>query len=101
MTENTKGEIKKEKDESEIADSDQESRIEITSDVAKKLADRLKDPTQGKTMEVELRNKLRQQYHEDICETIDVLTILAHSSEGFHSILAIKKRLESNTQPTF
>ena len=80
---------------------DSVDKIEVTSEVAKRVAELLKDPTQGKPIDGDLRNKLRQQSYDDMVESIEVLTLLAHSSESFHNVLAIKKRIESGVTPTF
>ena len=71
-------------------------KIDITSEVAKKLVSLVKDPTGGASMELDLRNKLRAEYSEDLLTAIDMLTIICHTADDFHSILAIKRKLELN-----
>lgn len=78
-----------------------DDKINITHTICKKLVALTCDPTRGQTMEMELRNKLRKLYSEDLLNCIDVLALIASTEESFHDVLAIQKRLESNQTPTF
>lgn len=84
-----------------IQDDAESDKISLTTDVSKRLAELVRDPTRGQTLEADLRNKLRQEYFEDLLTSIDVLSLIAHSAEGFHDIIAIKKKLDSGKTPTF
>lgn len=72
-----------------------EDRINLTSDLCKKLADLVRDPTRGVSMEGELRNKLREEYHADLLTCLDTLTLLAHSEASFLDTLTILKKLQT------
>ena len=78
-----------------IETADSYDKINICSDVAKKCAAMVKDPTNGQTMEADLRNKLRNEYYDDLITSIEMLTLVAHIESGFHDILSIQKKLQT------
>ena len=73
---------------------DNNSKIELIINACHKLADVLKDPTEGGTKELtaEARNAMREDAHESLLICIDVLAASAEFNHGFFDVLNIASK---------
>lgn len=67
-------------------------RIDLCVEVSKKIAMILKDPTSGKEMTAEERNKKRGEAFDDINTCIDVLAAIAGASEAVSDMLELRNK---------
>lgn len=67
-------------------------KIELIVEVCRKLAEIMKDPTQGKEMPADQRTKIREEAYEELVGAIDTLGSLAQINEDFYDILNIAKK---------
>lgn len=75
---------------------DVEDKIELIATTARGLAELLKDPTKGGTVQMtsELRNEAREELYEDLCVCIDTLASGAEFHHGIFAVISIaNKRL--------
>lgn len=75
-------------------------KINLTTDVCKFLADRVKDPTKGAIYEAAERNKMRDEAYTDLVTGIEVLSLLAHAENGFYDVLNIAKKFNVTPSKT-
>jgi hypothetical protein len=73
-----------------------DDKISICVNVSKKVANVLRDPTGGKDMSPEERNKRRTEAFDDINTCIDVLAAFASASDGFMDILTLQSKYKEN-----
>lgn len=67
-------------------------KIEMCTEVGKKIADVLKDPTKGKDMPADERNRRRAEAYDDIITCIDVLAAFASSADGLLDIMQLREK---------
>lgn len=67
-------------------------KIEICTEVGKRIANILKDPTNGKDMPAEERNRKRAEAHDDIITCIEVLAAFASSADGLLDIMQLREK---------
>lgn len=76
-------------------------KIDLIVTVCGRLADILKDPTEGgqhKDMSSESRNQARADAHYDLTKCIDTLSSCASFCHGFCDILSIAQKLHINNE---
>ena len=71
----------------------QESKIDFLIEVCHKLAELLKDPTQGKEMTAEIRAQIREDSYNHLLECIDLLGLSAHFNDGIFDIINIANKI--------
>jgi hypothetical protein len=75
---------------------DSNAKIEFVQEICIKLADLLMDPTQGKEMSADQRNKIREQTHSELLLAINLLASIGICNEDFFDIINIAGKLNVN-----
>lgn len=76
----------------------QESKIDFLIEVCHKLADLLKDPTEGKEMPAEIRAQVREKTLTHLHDCIDLLGLSAHFNDGLFDIINITSKINVTKQ---
>lgn len=82
-----------------------EDRIDITLNVCKELSNRLLDPTlvngSRVTLSPEERNTQRQEYHDSLIASMELLALFSEMENGFFNVLNIvsKYQLHVDAKP--
>lgn len=82
---------------------DDNDKIDLLVSICGRLADILKDPTEGgtrKDMSAEARSEARTHAHDDLLGCVDTLASFAQFYHGYFEALNIASKLHLNVTPT-